>query len=389
MDKSSTNLKEAYKNGQRDFQGYNLTDADLGWITLDGSDFRGTDFYGANLSGASLRNTNFSGKTNLAFANLSRADLKESDLRGTNLEGANLEGAILIDALYDETTRFPKGFNSSITGAVLIKNNNQNKRVFYREDKPDKEEFLDNNEIIISQNQKKIFREITSSTLAKTKIVAGDHIQSRVLPSEDITNTLEPLPTTSVSEPKKNNFNKFIIAVFSFLLLFFLFSLLSKPNHQSSTHLNTQTQPEVKNQDLTADEIRNQDLTADEAKKIIEYWLVSKSKIFAPPYDRELLSEITTGRLYQDIVEPGKGINWLIENNAYYQFGIQSIDSIQNFELLNSDIAKVTAIITESRSLYINGRYDSSKSEQQTSKMQFSLLRENGSWKISDYEDIQ
>jgi Pentapeptide repeats (8 copies) len=117
---NAVTLSKEYENGNRNFQGFQLSGVNLGWSTLIDANFSNADLYGANLSGASLKYANLSGNTNLAFTDLSRADLTGADLRGANLEGANLQGTILNNTVYDEKTRFPKGFDPDTTEAINI-----------------------------------------------------------------------------------------------------------------------------------------------------------------------------------------------------------------------------------------------------------------------------
>ncbi len=104
-------LKQRYEKGDRNFQSSQFSGADLSWLTLSHVNLSGSDCYGANLSGANLEGVDFSGTTNLSFANLSRANLANANLTGANLTGANLDEADLTDALYDEHTQFPLGFD--------------------------------------------------------------------------------------------------------------------------------------------------------------------------------------------------------------------------------------------------------------------------------------
>jgi hypothetical protein len=111
-------LKAQYKNGERNFRGVVLSGINLVWVELKDVDLRGADLSQANLSGADLRGSNLSDDTNLAFADLSRADLRNTNLKGARLEGANLEGVQLDGAVYDETTKFPRGFDPQLVGGI-------------------------------------------------------------------------------------------------------------------------------------------------------------------------------------------------------------------------------------------------------------------------------
>jgi Pentapeptide repeats (8 copies) len=113
-----TQLKVQYKAGERNFSGAKLSGVNLVWVELTGVNFQGADLSHANLSGANLSESNFSGETNLTFADLSRTDFRNTNLKGTRLEGANLEGIQLEGAVYDETTRFPLGFDPMRAGAI-------------------------------------------------------------------------------------------------------------------------------------------------------------------------------------------------------------------------------------------------------------------------------
>jgi hypothetical protein len=113
-----TQLKAQYKAGERNFSGAQLSGVNLVWVELTGINFEGADLSHANLSGANLSESNFSGETNLTFADLSRTDLRNTNLKGTRLEGANLEGIQLEGAVYDETTKFPLGFDPLRAGAI-------------------------------------------------------------------------------------------------------------------------------------------------------------------------------------------------------------------------------------------------------------------------------
>jgi hypothetical protein len=114
-----TQLKAQYKAGERNFSGAQLSGVNLVWVELRGVNFQGADLSHANFSGANLSESDFSGETNLTFADLSRADLRNTNLKGTRLEGANLEDIQLEGAAYDETTRFPLGFDPIRVGALL------------------------------------------------------------------------------------------------------------------------------------------------------------------------------------------------------------------------------------------------------------------------------
>jgi len=93
-------VQKRYAAGERNFFKLELRGANLSGINLSEAEFDSADFTKANLSEANLSRANF------RFANLTQADI-----RGTNLSEAKLVNADLNEALYDEQTQFPKGFD--------------------------------------------------------------------------------------------------------------------------------------------------------------------------------------------------------------------------------------------------------------------------------------
>lgn len=111
----------------------NLNYADLSRATFSRADLRKANLQEANLVGAVMDQADLTranltrarmGKARLHkaqfnSANLSKAVLADSDLRGANFATANLAGADLHGAIYDEQTRWPKGFTPASRGARM------------------------------------------------------------------------------------------------------------------------------------------------------------------------------------------------------------------------------------------------------------------------------
>jgi uncharacterized protein YjbI with pentapeptide repeats len=88
-----------------------LRRARLDELTLNGVDFRSARMRQVELPGAKLAGAN------LTDANLTRANLSGTDLRGAVLSRAIVTGVDVNGACYDDTTRWPAGFDPARAGA--------------------------------------------------------------------------------------------------------------------------------------------------------------------------------------------------------------------------------------------------------------------------------
>ena len=155
-----------------------------------------------------------------------------------------------------------------------------------------------------------------------------------------------------------------------------------QPNQSpSSTLPNASTPPSGQ----APNQIPAAKLTEDEALSLVRNWLQAKRAVFASPFDRQVAEKLTTGALYYDITKPGGSIDWLQENNAYYQFGTQTVSSTGKFSA-TGDRASIEVNVAEDRTFYVNGKVDQSQSNFKTSKKAYMLQLENGTWKISNYK---
>lgn len=122
-------------------------------------------------------------------------------------------------------------------------------------------------------------------------------------------------------------------------------------------------------------------LTQEEAVNLIERYLQAKEKIFAPPFDRQLAASLTTDTVYNEIVKPGGSIDWLQQNNAYYQYGSRSVQGTGYFSATDNK-AEVEVAIKQEVYFYSNNTLN--KSTADSSIYRFTLKQENGNWKISE-----
>ncbi len=107
------------------FTGANLNHADFRGASLSRAIFIHCDAHGSNFSAADLIKTDFSSanlqNTSFLNAKLNGSDFRSADLRGARLDKTDLNGAKLINAIYDEFTQWPEGFDPQSAGAILKK----------------------------------------------------------------------------------------------------------------------------------------------------------------------------------------------------------------------------------------------------------------------------
>jgi ARC6-like, IMS domain len=127
--------------------------------------------------------------------------------------------------------------------------------------------------------------------------------------------------------------------------------------------------------------------TPEQAVGLITQWLQAKQQIFAPPFNRDLATELTTGELYVALVEQNGVMDWLQDNEAYYRFGVQDIGAVERFAA-NNNRATIEVEVTEERTLYQNGNVNPDYTNFDTELVRFSLESVNGNWRIADYKTV-
>jgi len=129
------------------------------------------------------------------------------------------------------------------------------------------------------------------------------------------------------------------------------------------------------------------DLSQSQARALIQKWLDTKAEIFAPPYNRRLAAQVTTGTLYNDIAQRGGSIEWLESNSSRYIYSESEIKDVWEFDG-NGDRPSLKVSIYEDRVLLKkNGRRDPAQSGASTDTFTYYFTKENGTWKIDDYKE--
>ena len=125
-------------------------------------------------------------------------------------------------------------------------------------------------------------------------------------------------------------------------------------------------------------------LSESDALDIVNNLVSAKNQIFAPPFNLQLLSELTTGEAY----EKRKGsVDWLQNNNAFYSYGNFQVRRAGSFGIQDNQ-ANLSVEIFESPKLYINGKIDRSQSQPSRGRYICNFRFEDGKWKIASLTKV-
>ncbi|MGI0483537.1 ARC6/PARC6 family protein, partial [Geminocystis sp. CENA526] len=147
---------------------------------------------------------------------------------------------------------------------------------------------------------------------------------------------------------------------------------------------------EVKNNSVATNNpinpVSTHSINQQEALNIIQKWYDAKPRIFGGEFNQYLVQELTTGQLYNNTTKYDGSMNWLINNNCYYDYQYSNIDNVISFN--NSGTRpSLTVRVSEKLALHgsssagCNGKYKS-----YTKPVTYWFEKENGNWKIYNYE---
>lgn len=141
----------------------------------------------------------------------------------------------------------------------------------------------------------------------------------------------------------------------------------------------SQTSPSPSAQ-LTPNSPTTPAITQQEAINIVYVWLQAKQRIFSPPFDRQLVADLTTGERYAKTIE---AIEELQKNNAYYKFAQPKIEATGEFYSPDKNQILIGLRITEDYTYYVNDQLDPSGSRVDTQVYSLLIKLEDGHWKIA------
>ena len=138
--------------------------------------------------------------------------------------------------------------------------------------------------------------------------------------------------------------------------------------------------PTIENSDLILPPPgEEQSISRQQAVNLIQRYLEAKKQMFAPPYNRQVAYQLGTDKFYKDAVGT---IDWLQSTGSYYQYGIQKIESIENFSI-EGNTATFKVKITEDYTLYNQkGIIDGENSNFKTLTVVYNIKLVDGTWKI-------
>jgi hypothetical protein len=127
----------------------------------------------------------------------------------------------------------------------------------------------------------------------------------------------------------------------------------------------------------------SQEFTEQHAQALVKRYLDAKSSIFAPPFNRQLIMDLTTGKLRKEVTE---AINWMQSNNGYYRYEFRSVGATGKIYYSGDSNAVAELRVIEKYVYYQNGNLDPTQGDYYDKVVRWAFQKENGVWKISDRE---
>jgi ribonucleotide reductase alpha subunit len=125
-------------------------------------------------------------------------------------------------------------------------------------------------------------------------------------------------------------------------------------------------------------------LNQESAYALIANWQKVKSKVLGRNYEVSALETVLTEPILSQWRRSSESLK---EENAYYEYELKEL-KIQEVEIIDQFSAKVTAQITESRTLIRQGEQVPSESTPHASyRVRYDLVKQNQQWLIRDMSE--
>jgi hypothetical protein len=127
-------------------------------------------------------------------------------------------------------------------------------------------------------------------------------------------------------------------------------------------------------------------MSEQEAKSVIQEWWKVRQRVFAYPYDASAASSVVSaGPLWSDLIKSDGPVEWLRNNNQYYTYESTSIESVISIDPQSSKRPNIVVRVRTNDTLHGPGIY---KPLSGTYSYKYTFARENGKWKIWNYEKL-
>ena len=129
-----------------------------------------------------------------------------------------------------------------------------------------------------------------------------------------------------------------------------------------------------------------QTITEEEAKSVIQEWWNVRPRVFASPYDSSAASSlVSSGPLWTDLTKSDGPVAWLQNNGQYYTYHLTNIESVISFDAQDSERPSIVVRVRSQDTLHGPGI---NKPSTGTNNFRYTFAREDGRWKIWNYEKI-
>lgn len=129
-----------------------------------------------------------------------------------------------------------------------------------------------------------------------------------------------------------------------------------------------------------------QNISEQEARSVIQEWWSVRPRVFAPPYDASAASPVvSSGPLWSDLTKSDGPVAWLRNNQQYYTYQSTQIKSVISFNSQESSQPYIVVRVTTQDTLHGPGINRPSTG---TNNYKYIFSRENGKWKIWNYEKV-
>ncbi|MEB3146837.1 MAG: ARC6/PARC6 family protein, partial [Cylindrospermopsis raciborskii 1523720] len=157
---------------------------------------------------------------------------------------------------------------------------------------------------------------------------------------------------------------------------------------QTNISPTTESTPTI-NLDAKENNLQQQhDISQEDAIELIKRWYAAKPQIFGPPFDGNLVDQLTTGNLHTNTIGSAGSVDWLKENQYYYQYNFSNIEGVIEFSN-SQDRPYIKVRVSEERYLHGQNGIDQKNSGVYTDNFIYFFEKENGTWKIYDYKKIR